>query len=73
MLIILISWMCIILRLVCEILSGIAVEIRSLWDYKHGIYEAASFIAIFTSWYLRMDMRKFTSVILYMNITCIAQ
>ena len=27
-----ISLMCIILRLICEILSGIAVEIRFLWD-----------------------------------------
>ena len=33
-----ISWMCIILSLICEILSGIAVEIRFLWDSKHGIY-----------------------------------
>ena len=63
---------CIFLRLIFEILSGIAVEIRFLWDSKHGIYEAASFIAIVTSWYLRMDMRKFISVILYMNIICIA-
>ena len=33
----------IILRLICEILSEIAVEIRFLWDSKHGIYGAASF------------------------------
>ena len=65
--------MCIILRLICEILSGIAVEIKLLWDSKHGVYGAASFIAIFTSWYLRKNMRKFTSVILYMHIICIAQ
>ena len=65
--------MCIILRLICEILSGIAVEIRFLWNSKHGIYGAASFIAILTSWYLRMDMRTFTSVILKMNIICISQ
>ena len=31
------------------------------------------YIAILTSWYLRKVMRKFTSVIFYMNITCIAQ
>ena len=65
--------MCINLRLIFEILSGIAVEIRYLLDSKHGIYGAGSFIATVTSWYLRMDMRKFTSVILYMNSTCIAQ
>ena len=70
-----ISCMCIILRFICEILSWIAVEIRFLWDSKHGtgIYGAASFIAIVTSWYLHMDMRKFTSVILYMNIICVAK
>ena len=50
---------------------GIAVEIRLLWDSKHGVYGAVSFIAIVTSWYLCKDMRKFTSVI--MNIICIAQ
>ena len=35
--------------------------------------EQRHLIAIVTSWYLCMDMRKFTSVILYMNIICIAQ
>ena len=54
----------------CYPLSGIAVEMRFLLDSKYG---AASFIAIVTSCYLRKDMRKFTSVILYMNIICIAQ
>ena len=68
-----IFWMFIILRLICEILSGIAVEIRFIWDSKHGVYGAASFIAIVTLWYLRKDMRKCTSVILYMNMICIAQ
>ena len=48
--------MFIILRWICEISSWIAVEIRFLWDSKHGIYGAASFIAIVTSWYLRIDM-----------------
>ena len=65
--------MCIILRLICAILNEIAVEIMFLWDSKHGLYRAAPFIAIVTSWYLRKDKRKFTSVILYMNIICIAQ
>ena len=65
--------MCIIFRLICEILSGIAVEIRFLGDSKHGVYGAASFIAIVRSWYLRKDIRKFTWIILYMNIICIAQ
>ena len=32
-----------------------------------------SLAASVTSWYLRKDMKKFTSVILYMNILCIAQ
>ena len=53
--------------------SGIAVEIRFLWDSKHGIYGAASFIAIVKSWYSHMDMRKFTSIILNMNFICIPQ
>ena len=65
--------MCIILRLFCEILSGVAVEIRFLWDSKHGVYGAVSFIEIDTSRYLHKAMTKFTSVILYMNIICIAQ
>ena len=67
------SWICIILRLICEILSGIAVEIRFLWNSKHGVYGAVSFIAIVTSCYLCKDMRKFTSAILYMDIICIPQ
>ena len=41
--------------------------------YKYGVYGAASFIAIVTWSYLRKDMRKFTSVILYINIICIGQ
>ena len=45
-----ISLLGIILRLICEILSGISIEIRFLWDSKHGKYGAASFIAIVTSW-----------------------
>ena len=65
--------MCIILRLICEVLSWIAVDIRFLWDYKHGVYGAGSFIAIVTSWYLRKDMIKFNSAILYMNIIFITR
>ena len=65
--------MCITLELICEILSGIAFEIRFLWDSKHGVYGVSSFMAIVTSWYLRKDMRQLTSVILYMNITYVAQ
>ena len=38
--------MCMILRLICGILSGIAVEIRFLKDSKYGVYGAASFRAI---------------------------
>ena len=38
--------MCMIVRLICEILSGIAVEIRFLMDPRHGVYGVASFIAI---------------------------
>ena len=37
--------MYIILRLICEILSKIAVKINFLWGRKHGVYEAASFAA----------------------------
>ena len=65
--------MCVILKFICENLSGIAVEIRFLWDSKHDICGAALFIAIFTSCYLHKDTRKFTSIILYMNIVYIAQ
>ena len=60
--------MCIILRLICEILSGIAVEIKFLWDSKHGVYREASFKAIDMTWYLCKNTRKFTSIILHLNI-----
>ena len=63
----------IILRLVCEKLSGIAVKIGFLWGRILCVYAAASFAAIVTSSYLRNDIYNFTSIILYMNIVCNAQ
>ena len=68
-----IFWMYIILRLICEILSRIAVKISFLWGRKHGVYAASSFAASITPWYLHNDMQNFTSVMLYKNIICIAQ
>ena len=65
--------MAIILRLICENLSNIAVIISFLWGREHGVYAEASFAASVTSRFLRNDMQKFTSVILYMNIIYIAQ
>ena len=53
--------------------EGNSCRNKFLWDSKHSVFVAASFLAIVTSWYLRKDMRKFTSVISYMNIICIAQ
>ena len=60
--------MAIILRLICENLSSIAVKISSLWGREHGVYAEASCAASVTSRYLRNIMQNFTSVILYMNI-----
>ena len=60
--------MSIILKLICEKLSSIAVKISFIRGDKH-VYAAASV----TSWYLRNDMQNFNSLILYMNIICIAQ
>ena len=67
--------MYIILRLVCEPLSWITVNISFLWGHKHGIYAASSFSANVKSWCSRNDTQIFTSVILYMyiNIIFIAQ
>ena len=53
----------IILRLICENLSKIAVKISFLWDPKDCVYAAALFIATITLWYLHNDIKKFTSVI----------
>ena len=64
--------MAIILRLICENLSSIAVKIIFLWGYEHCVYVGASFAAS-RPLYLRNDMQNFTSVILYMNIIYIAQ
>ena len=65
--------MYIILRLVCETFSRIAVSIRFLWGHKYGVYAAASFSANVTSWCSRNGTKMFTSVILYINIIFIAQ
>ena len=65
--------MYIILRLVCENLSRIAVKISFLWGPKYGVYAAAYFSFNVTSRYLRDNMQNFTSVILYMNIIFIAK
>ena len=64
--------MAIILRLICENLSCMAVKISFLWGYKLCVYVEASFTTIVTSRYLRYDMQTFTSVILYMNIIYIS-
>ena len=65
--------MTIILRLICDNLSCIAVKISFLWGYEHYVYAEVSFAASVTSRYLRNDMQNFTSVILYMNIIYITQ
>ena len=54
--------MAIILRLICENLSSIAVKISFLWGCEHCVYAEASFAASVSSWYLRSDMQNFTSV-----------
>ena len=64
--------MAIILRIICENLSTIAVLISFLWGREHGVYAEASFAATVTSRYLRNDMQNFISVIFYMNIIYIA-
>ena len=65
--------MTIILRLICENLSSIAVKISFLWGLEHSVYAEDSFAASVTSRYLPNDMQHFTSVILYMNLIYIAQ
>ena len=65
--------MAIILRLICEKLSSIAVKISILWGCEHCVYAETSFAASVTSRYLCNDMQNFTSIILYMNIIYIAQ
>ena len=65
--------MAIILRLICENLSSIAVKISFLWGCEHCVYAEASFAASVSLRYLRDDMQNITSVILYMNIIFIAQ
>ena len=56
--------MAIILRLICENLSRIAVKISFLQGREHCVYAEVSFAASVTSWYLRNDKQAFTSVIL---------
>ena len=51
--------MYIILRLICKILSWIAVKISFLWGHKHGVYAVVSFPTSVISWYLHKDMQKF--------------
>ena len=54
--------MYIILILVCENLSRIAVKVllSFLWGPKHSEYAAVAFSASVTSWYLRNGMQNFT-------------
>ena len=63
----------IILRLVRENFSRIAVKISFLWGPKHGVYATASFSANVTSGCSSKDNKMLTSVILYMNIIYNAQ
>ena len=65
--------MAIIIRLICENLSRIAVKISFLWGCEHCVYTEAVFAASVTLRYLRNDMQNFTSEIVYMNIIYIAQ
>ena len=65
--------MYIILRLVCENFSRIAVKISFLWGLKNDVYAAASFSANVTSWCSHSDTQIFTSVNLHMNIIFITQ
>ena len=65
--------MAIILRLICNNLSCIAVKISFLWGCEHWVYAEVSFAASVMSRYLRNDMQNFTSFILYTNIIYIIQ
>ena len=65
--------MYIVLRLVFENFSRIAVKISFLWGPKHGVYAAASFSANVTSVCSCNNPQIFTSIILYMNIIYIVQ
>ena len=48
--------MAIILRLICENLSCIAVKISFMWGCEHCVYAEVLFAASVTSQYLRKDM-----------------
>ena len=65
--------MYVILRLICENLSRIAVKISFLWGREYDVYATASFAESATSWYLRNGMQNITPVILHMNIIWIVQ
>ena len=65
--------MYIILRLICEILSKIAVKISFLRGHKQGVYAQASLTASVTSWYLRNGLQNFTSFPFSINIICFAR
>ena len=63
----------IILRLICENFSRIAIIIGFLWGHEHGVYAAASCVVSVMSCYLSNNLQNFTSVYLFMNIVYIAQ
>ena len=68
-----IFWIYIILRLICGILSKLAVKINFLRACLHGVYAATSLAASVTSRCLSNDIQNATSVILYINIIFIAK
>ena len=71
-----IFWIYIIFRLICDILSRLAVKISFLWSWKHrySVYATAPIVSSVTLWYLRNNMQNFTSVFfLYTSIICITQ
>ena len=51
--------MYIILLLISDIWSRIAVKISFLWGHKYGVYAVVSFPASVISWYLHNNMQKF--------------
>ena len=63
----------IILRLVCENFSTIAVKISFLCGPKYGVNVAAPFSANVTLRCSRNDTQMFNSVILYMDIIYTSQ
>ena len=57
----------IILRLICDTLSKIAVKISFPRGPQHDVYASGAFSVSVTSWYLHKDMQNFASVILLLN------